>query len=580
MKLLAIENGELRLNSFMDELAFGKTNYDSIVTQAGVLAECDECSEGKYHFTFSPWCFSEIKSYNEPERGGPVVFYCGNNPLTENAKTLLEYYEAAGLDSATKEQKDDMFTASYIICSIYTQAAVEKTEIPVNGGSGIFIDLSGEKPKVLFLPPNLFKYSSAGLDSIGSANAHGCWVNPTLLGLPSICFARAVIAYKMLTGRYPYPAANNIDRNADILDRKFLPLELSVNGINLLLATEVNKALKLNSNEVAVPGKKKKGKASEDLTPTETFPLELLYNAKQSAGNSTVSDEVFAEKAKAYLKSQDSKINTKRKIRRNTATIVTVLIVTTIVGILIGSSVKSNLDNYTSKGLTSTQTVEGYFKAVNEKDAVLMGNMTSGRKVKRYVDVVSQVYIIGKSRQAYAHDMGVISPMNYILFATDINKEKQAGIYGVTNVKIDGKLSDLNPTMYKRNQRPKALTEENGISLTDKAQSVHSVEYFSVRSEGEDNEISVEKVYEIFTLSYEKDQWRIVNIETNTFETNFNSIAFKYDYFNTLKQNEGDVYKTCQQLGAKYPWLPSNSALKLEAARLEDQYKELKLLGL
>lgn len=575
MKLITVENQDIRLNSFMDEMAFGKTNYDAIVKQEGLIAECDSISEEKYHFTFSPWSFSEIKSYDEPESPNPMVFYCGTNPLSASAKTLLQYYKAAGNPDSTKEDKDNMFLASYIICSIYTQAAVEGIEIPLNGAEGIMIDFSKEKPWVLFLPPNLFKYSSAGLPVVDAADAHGCWVNPTLIGLPSVCFARAVIAYKMLTGRYPYPASNSTERNADILDRKFLPLELSINGIDPILSKEVNKALKLNSNEVSVPGKKKKGKSSEDLTPTATFPLEILYKYRTEQNAPKLSDEAFAEKAKNYTKAQDAKINAKRKIRRNIATIVITAIVVTIVGIITGTSIKNNLDNYTSLGLTSVQTVEAYYKGVNTRDSVLMENISKGKNPRRFIDTVSQVYVIGKSRQAYAHDLGFVSPEHWLLYSTDAQKSSQGGIYGATNVKIDGKASEINPSLNKKKDKVPAVKEESGVTLTNDMTSVHNVEYYFIHSEGEGNDITVEKAFETFTLTYIKDRWIITNIEQNLFETNFNSFTFKNEYFYTVKQNDGDVIKTIQQLRDKYPWLPSKATLEREQIRLEEEANQL-----
>ena len=51
-ELITISDGELRLTSNLDEYSFGKTNYDSIVTQEGLLFD------GK---NFTSWTFSDVK---------------------------------------------------------------------------------------------------------------------------------------------------------------------------------------------------------------------------------------------------------------------------------------------------------------------------------------------------------------------------------------------------------------------------------------------------------------------------------------------------------------------------------------
>ena len=60
MTLLTIENGELRLNSNLDEYTFGKTGHDAILSQEGALFD------GK---NFRQWTFEEVKSYDAEKNG-------------------------------------------------------------------------------------------------------------------------------------------------------------------------------------------------------------------------------------------------------------------------------------------------------------------------------------------------------------------------------------------------------------------------------------------------------------------------------------------------------------------------------
>ena len=85
----------------------------------------------------------------------------------------------------------------------------------------------------------------------------------------------------------------------------------------------------------------------------------------------------------------------------------------------------------------------------------------------------------------------------------------------------------------------------------------------------------VQKVFETFTLTYVKDKWLITNIESDYSDTNYNSDAFKLDYFEALNANEGNVKAAVGALRNKYKWLPSDAVLEQELHRLEELAKDM-----
>ena len=573
--VVSITDGEIRLNSGLDEYKFGKTNYNSIVTEEGILATCDSADGEPLHFSFEKWTFKEIKSFEVEGFDERIVFYCNKNPLTNDAQTILDLYAKCGTPQASTTDKDNMYLASLAYCAILTQAANEEIEIPINGSGGILVDgiPSTKTLKLLFLPHNIFKYSIAGLSAVEQADLHNCWVNPSLHGLPAICFTRSCVAYKMLTGRYPYPAADNLTRNADLLDKKFLPLELCVNGINAELATAVNKGLKLNSNSVEIPGKKSQGKKSEDLVPQKDFPLELLANAKENI-SSKLSDEAFEEKVNNYKKFQESRINTKRTIRRNTTTILACVIAFFVGLIWIYNSYTSYLDDYTTKGLTSVQTIQTFFKGLNTLDIPLIQTFVKGRSANHYLDSISNVYVISKQRQSSGSgDGGYLKPAQYFVTLTNASMLSLIGLYGVTNVKIDGKPTDEYIELQKNQDKPKPISEEQGIKIKKGDTSVHSVEYYTLHTEGTENDIYVRKNKDTFTLTFKKDKWIITNIETSEQEIDINSDIFKGEYFKLLVQNDGDAVKTIKQMSFSYEFLPSEKEMTIEKQAFEEYLK-------
>ena len=111
MKIVSIADDELRLCSNLDEYIFGKTNYDSIVSQEAYIFD------GK---NFSVWNFEEVKSFNVEGKTERIVFYCGKNPLSSNAKTLLEYFDEGG---------EALYKAVYAVCEALTAAAKNGNKI-------------------------------------------------------------------------------------------------------------------------------------------------------------------------------------------------------------------------------------------------------------------------------------------------------------------------------------------------------------------------------------------------------------------------------------------------------------------
>ncbi|MBQ1711332.1 MAG: hypothetical protein II032_09480 [Treponema sp.] len=552
-ELITISDGEIRLTSNLDEYSFGKTNYDSIVTQEGLLFD------GK---NFTSWTFSDVKSFEDPDRKERIVFYCGKNPLSSQAKTLAAFY---------KQDDEESLQAVKAVCQAYQIAAKSKLEFPIMGAGGILVDLSKNETKILFLPQGLYKNTVSGLSASDYYEEEGAWINQTIYNLPAICFERAVFVYKLLTGSFPYANIDQIERNADILDQNFLPLEMAIDGIDLQLAKEVNKALKLNSNVVNIPGKKKKGKNSEDLKPNPDFPMELLDQAwKLSKEQKTkIKNTDFEEKAQAYMKRKKSQITTKRRIRRNTAKIGVGIALAIVLATLISNTIKTNQGQYYTKGLTSTQTIQAFFMGINAKDVTMISNFVKGKKPQNYVDMVSQIYVLSKQRKIYDKDNGFASPENWLLFSTNAEKYDMSGLYGVTQLKIDGKAYPINVKVYKKNQKPEAVTQEGDILLKDKDQSVRKVEYYLLHSEGENFNIVVEKITDIFTLTYKKDRWIITDISSSSESVRVKPLVFKNDYLNQLILTNGDVIKAVDQLRLSYDWLPGKTELEMEKELME-----------
>ena len=539
MTLLTIENGELRLNTNLDEYTFGKTAHDAILSQEGLLFD------GK---NFRLWTFEEVKSYDTEKDGSlqPLVFYCMKNPLSDKAKTLSEYFDEGGKAS---------LEATKAVVNALTVAALNGNQIPFTGAGGIMVD--GEQ--VLFAPQSLFTYSANTLTAEEKLNQHDGFLNETIYDLSALCFERASIVYRLLAGHLPYTKINSIERNADILDKNFLPLELCIDGIDRQLATAVNEALKLNSNS--------------DLKPVAEFPLEKLdqafelsqKQAKEGAGQD------FEAKVAAYKKARQTKLSAKRNIKRNSTTILVCAVIALVIAIVTFRTIKDRGSDYTSIGLTSTQTIQAFMKGINDKNITLLSDFATGKAPKDFTDTVSRIYVMHKQRLAYGGDNGFGYPANWLFYITNDSKYAHSGVYGVTNLKIDGKPYESEIALQKRNENPLPLTKENDVSLENGSTSVHKVEYYLIFTEGDDNDNSfrVTKQTDFYTLTFKKNRWIITDIESSIQEIDVNSKTFKKDYFEALAANENDVMKAAESIRSKYPWLPETGALQREKDQIE-----------
>ena len=550
MTLLTIENGELRLNSNLDEYTFGKTGHDNILSYEGAIFD------GK---NFRQWTFEEVKSFDAEKNGKAerLVFYCAKNPLSDAATTLAQVLEEGG---------DKALQAVLAVCSALTSAAKNNNSIPMVGAGGIMVD--GDQ--VLFAPEVLFSYAANTLSADDALALQHGYLNETIKWLPAICFERAAIIYKLLTKNFAFGATDSLARNADIFDNNFLPVHYCVNGIDSELAGEINRALRLNSTAVTIPGKRKKGKSSEDLRPKADFPLEKVEAAFKLSQNQAAngSDKDFEEKVAAYKKSQSSKINTKRTIKRNSTTIMVILAAIVIVGVIIINTIKTRGTDLTSVGLTSTQTISAYMNGINEKDTMLLSDFGDGKSANAYADMVSRIYVLHKQRLTFG-DNGFGYPANWLFYITDEAKYQRSGVYGVTNLKIDGKAAEHVEQIHKKNEKAPPLTQEGGITLQDGSTSVHKVEFYIIYTEGEEVDYLVDKVTVTMTLTYKKNRWIITDIEeTKRQKLGVDCAKFKTDYFEELKKSGGEVIPAVNALRSKYEWLPEKDAMDRERDRI------------
>jgi hypothetical protein len=199
---------------------------------------------------------------------------------------------------------------------------------------------------------------------------------------------------------------------------------------------------------------------------------------------------------------------------------------------------------------------------------MLLSDFGDGKTANSFADMVSRIYVLHKQRITYG-DNGFGYPANWLFYITDDAKYQKSGVYGLTNLKIDGKPAEHVTQIHKKNEKAPPLTEEGGVTLQDGATSVHKIEFYMIYTEGEEVDYLVDKITDTITLTYKKNRWIITDIEENKrVKLNVDCAKFKADYFEELKKSNGEVIPAVDALRSKYEWLPEDAAMQRERDRI------------
>lgn len=537
MDLINIEGKNISLNSNLTESAFGKTQFGILAQYKGIIATSKGGLDSEaFNFNYEPWNFQEVKSVDIGAEE-PVAFFNGKcEQVYENSKSLLKYF--ALQDSIEK------FEGVFAAISALLQAVQKNVELPAVGAGGIIVSASKEETSVIFLPSVLFKTSVFSLSSDDYAFEHNLWVNETITGASALKFEAGALTYCLLTNHFPYPATDVTERNADLLDKKYVPLSVLLEKIDTVVTEKIDICL-------------------TEPSRAEVFPIKQLFALKNTYKDFIPSDAEYEEKEYEYLKNKIKTINAKRKLRRNLGALagVGVGIVAAIIVVL--SVLDAKNEKYSSNGLTSTQTVECFFTGINDLNTGMLEAITKGSSAKSFVNIVSQIFVTSTQRQTYAHDYGYCNPAQWISNVQSLDDLSRAGVYGVTNVYIDGKPANLNQRTYRNKDKVQPLRKENGEVLHDGVTRQFDAAYYVVHSEGENQEIYVNKVLSKITVTYKGTRWIITDISVNNTPVEYDYYQFLKDYFAEIERQEGNLREVADTLRATYDWLPESSLIPL-----------------
>lgn len=556
MNLIEITGQKIKICSGLTEESFSKTKYSLLLGEKGLFASADfSDQERPVDFIFSDWNFDTIRAEEDGESGNrkeAFVVYEGSLPALSGSLIPL---------TEQLEKSDDQLPAikkAELVLKAITQGQEKGFTIPKIGG-GILSSFEDGKAEILFLPEELFSSFVSYLDDRSYNRFYGLYVNPILEGVAALAFMMASISYKAFTNQFPFENADRQERLSDILDKKYLPIELSLNGFDQKAAFAINTALTMSKDN--------QGTVNPQFL--EKLAAACTASSNQNDRNRLSALEFEARKSE-FLKAQNAKIEAKRKLHKNSAKIIAGLATFAILLLFVFSTIKTNGNQPTTKGLTPSQVTECFFQAINDKDVQLMLEVCKGNKFKPFMTTVTNMHVANAASQAYTFSSVNVAPHKWFFFAQNDVKEQKTSLFGISNLEIDGKSSLLDARANIKKEKPltvsgdEAAKEDGFITL--------NVSYYAVQTDAESGNIEAAFTSGTVTLSWVKNRWILTDIDVKAEALPFDTSEFKSEYWTALKACDNDVVTAAQQLRFRYPWIPSRPVMENEEKALKELF--------
>lgn len=482
---------EIKFDTNLSPEQAAKTKLFSLLSEKGVLAQCENILVSEPKFIFSEWKFSDIKNENEK------IYFIGQS---EAISSLTDFFSnETNTDNDWKKS-----VASHAVCSAYSQSLSEKIDLPINGAGGIYLNISEKSVCVLFLPQKLFDTvcSYSGTENYWEKQLS--WISPYRAKntyKKNILFTQSTIAYYSLTKTMPYPNTNATMFSEEIRDKAIVLLEHKINGIDKNFAEQVDKSL---LNEAADTNFSTQ-KFWHELGLTENVNEIIVPERKNK-----IPEEEFKQKTESLYAGKRAKIETKRKLVKNKI-IICAVTVTLLVALIITLNIhKENKNKPTTLGLTSHETTVLFYKSIHTLDMQLLTATAEGQAEKTFSRSISHLYVAGKMRSAYG-GRDFVTPEEQL---SNQHAKIETPVYGLINFKIDGKEIQLASSQAPTNaNHPPVVTEENGEKISRGSQKKFKVEYTTILLD--EAQSFIEEKNETVILTFYGKKWQVTEIIEN-----------------------------------------------------------------
>jgi hypothetical protein len=291
-------------------------------------------------------------------------------------------------------------------------------------------------PGTVFFPPE--RLVRRAVEAEGAAVWFGGaerWVHPDLTGDAGAVFAAGAMLYRIFCGVPPFPQEDPDILRQDMREGVFLPPRLAAPALREDLALLINSAI--------APANKTGGSLSS--RPQARPPgMEVLDSflgppdSRERASFFQTPDGETLKKIKLeqerFRKNQAVRVKTRRFLRRNTAILSGIVIGLAVLGFIIQSLLADHARRPTTKGMTPLEVAETYYGAFGALDHTLMEACVVDGAGKSDIDMVVNLFVISRVREAYEMTNPVIPAQEWI----DSGAGPTEGtVFGVSGLRIE-----------------------------------------------------------------------------------------------------------------------------------------------
>jgi hypothetical protein len=303
------------------------------------------------------------------------------------------------------------------------------------GGSG------GFPPGTVFFPPERLLRRAVEAEGPGAwLEGAERWVHPDLSGDEAAVFAAGAMLYRIFCGAPPFPRQDPDTLRQDMREGIFLPPRLASPALKEEAASLIERAIRPAGQ---------KGGASASRKQTPPPGMEALQNLLDPPDSPERAAPVRADffqtldgetlekirlEGERFRKKQGDRVKAKRFLRRNTAIIGGIVIGLVILGAIIQNILSARAQRPSTQGMTPLEVVETYYGAFGDLDHLLMEACVIDGAGKSDIDIVLNLFVISRVREAYEQVNPVIPAQEWL----DSGAGPAEGmVFGVSGLRIE-----------------------------------------------------------------------------------------------------------------------------------------------
>jgi hypothetical protein len=257
------------------------------------------------------------------------------------------------------------------------------------------------------------------------------WTHPDLTGEAAAVFAAAAMFYRVVCGEPPYPNNEAEGLYSDLREGVYTPPNLAAPGLDNRIADLMGRALAPVSAGIKRPSLEE---FAGILGPPLSGGKERFFH--ELSGEERTKLEAEREK---FSRRKAATVKTRRFIRRNTAIIGGAIAGLAVLALVIGSIVSGSRNRPNTRGMEPREVMTAYYGAFETLDHTLMDACVINKAGKGDVDMVMNMFVISKVREAYEMRSSIIPAQ---LWLDSGSAPTDLTVVGVTGLRLDGEDED------------------------------------------------------------------------------------------------------------------------------------------